>query len=64
MFAIFHVDKHAAMLNMTTTVAVEIKTLPDWDVDWNNTAPQCGPVTLGISDLLPGNGDGIMQGAS
>ena len=48
------------MLNVTAWLAVEIETLPDWDVNWNNTAPQRDPATLGISDILPGNDNGII----
>ena len=48
------------MLNMTARLAVEIKVLPDWDVDWSDTVPQRDPATLGITDILPTNDDGIM----
>jgi hypothetical protein len=47
------------MLNLTARIAVEIKNLPDWDVDWNDRTPQRDPHTLTISDLLPGEGDGV-----
>ena len=47
------------MLNLTARIAVEIKNLPDWDVDWNDRAPQQDLHTLTISDLLPGEVDGI-----
>ena len=33
--------------------------LPGWDVDWNDRAPQQDPQILTISDLLPGEADGI-----
>ena len=48
-------DKHSKMLNMTARLAVEIRNLPDWDID---TAPQCDLATVTISDLLPGEADG------
>ena len=51
-------DKHSKMLNMTARLAVEIRNLPDWDVDWNDTAPQRDLATVTISDLLPGEADG------
>ena len=41
------------MLNLTARL------LPDWDVDWNDRAPQQDLHTLTISDLLPGEVDGI-----
>ena len=51
-------DQHSKMLNMTARLAVEIRNLPDWNVDWNDTAPQHDPAALTISDLLPGEADG------
>ena len=57
---VLYADKHATMLNMTARLAVEIKVLPDWDVDWSDTAPQRDPASLRISDILPTNDDGIM----
>ena len=53
-------DKHSKMFNMTARLAVEMRNLPDWDVDWNDTAPQRDPATMTISDLLPGEADGTM----
>lgn len=52
-------DKHATMLNLTARIAVEMKNLPDWDVDWNDRAPQRDPQSLTISDFLPNEADGI-----
>lgn len=51
-------DKHSTMLNMTARLAVEIRNLPDWEIDWDDTTPQRDPATLTISDLLPGEADG------
>ena len=47
------------MLNMTARLAVEMKNLPDWEVDWKDTTPQRDSATLTISDLLPGEADGV-----
>ena len=55
----FTTDKHSTMLNMTARLAVEIRNLPDWDVDWDDTSPQRDPATLTISDILPSEADGI-----
>jgi len=46
------------MLNMSARLAVEIKHLPDWEVDWNDITPQADPATVTISDLLPTEADG------
>ena len=46
------------MLNVTARLAVEIRHLPDWEVDWNDTTPQRDPSTLTITDILPSEGDG------
>ena len=43
---------------MTARLAVEIKHLPDWEVDWNDTTPQVDPATVTISDLLSTEADG------
>ena len=47
------------MLNMTARLAIEIRNLPDWEIDWDDTTPQRDPATLTISDLLPGEADGV-----
>ena len=46
------------MLNLTACLAVAINNLPDWEVDWTDTAPQRNPDTLSISDILPSATDG------
>ena len=51
-------DKHSKMLNMTARLAIEIRNIPGWNVDWNDRAPQRDPATLTISNLLPSEGDG------
>lgn len=43
---------------MTARLAVEIKNLPDWEVNWDDATPQCDPESLTISDLLPNEVDG------
>ena len=44
------------MLNIT---AVEMKNLPDWDVDWNDRAPQRDRQSLTVSNSLLNEADGI-----
>ena len=51
-------DRHSTMLNLTARLAVAINNLPDWEVDWTDTAPQRNPDTLSISDILPSAADG------
>lgn len=43
---------------MTARLAIEIKNLPHWMIDWTDTTPQRDPATLTISDLLPSEADG------
>lgn len=45
------------MLNLTTRLAVNIRYLPDWVVDWSDTCPQRSRESLTISDFLPSEGD-------
>ena len=58
MYMYNYTDKHSEMLNMTARLAIEIKNLPDWEVDWNDTTPQRDPTKLTISNLLPSEADG------
>lgn len=51
-------DRHSTMLNLTARLAIAINNLPDWEVDWTDTAPQRNPDTLSISDILPSAADG------
>lgn len=46
------------MLNMTARLAIEIRNIPGWNIDWNDRTPQRDPATLTISNLLPSEGDG------
>ena len=39
------------------SMAVSIRVLPEWEVDWSNDSPQRDPHTLTISDILPSAGD-------
>ncbi len=39
------------MLNLTACLAVNIRYLPDWDVDWLDSQPQRSRQSLIISDL-------------
>ena len=42
-------DKHSTMLNLTARLAVDIRHLPDWEIDWDNNTPQRDPATLTIN---------------
>ena len=46
-------DKHSSMLNVTSRLAVRLQNLPDWNVDWADSQPQCSRHSLTISDFLP-----------
>ena len=46
-------DKHNSMLNVTSRLAVRLRNLPDWNVDWADSQPQCSRQSLTISDFLP-----------
>ena len=45
------------MLNLTTRLAVNLRYLPDWEVNWSDTCPQRSRESLTISDFLPSEGD-------
>ena len=45
------------MLNLTTRLAVNLRYLPDWEVNWSDTCPQRSRDSLTISDFLPSEGD-------
>ena len=38
-------------------MAISIRVLPEWEVDWSDDSPQRDPHTLTISDILPSAGD-------
>ena len=45
------------MLNVTARIAVKIENLPDWDVDWDDTTPQCSRRDLNCDHFLPSTDD-------
>lgn len=45
------------MLNITSWLAVQLRHLPSWEFDWNNTQPQRSRQSLTISDFLPSEDD-------
>lgn len=47
------IDKHSSMLNVTARLALKIENLPDWDIDWCDTTPQCSRSELGCDHFLP-----------
>ena len=46
------------MNNVTSCLAVQIKHIPDGQVDWSDTKPQRSPNDLIIDDLIPNEDDG------
>lgn len=47
------------MLNVTARLAVRINNLPDWNVDWDDTTPQCPRSSLTIDHFLPSVDDAV-----
>ena len=45
---------------MTARLAVEVKHLPPWEVNWCDASPQRDTATLTISDILPNERDGVI----
>ena len=45
------------MLNVTARLAVKIHNLPDWEVDWDDTTPQCSRSSLSCDHFLPSTED-------
>ena len=45
-------DKHNCMLNVTSRLAVRLQNLPNGNVDWADSKPQCTRQSLNISDFL------------
>ena len=45
---------------MTAQLAVEVKHLPHWEVNWSDASPQRDTATLTISDILPTKSDGLI----
>lgn len=45
---------------MTAQLAVEVKHLPPWEVNWCDASPQRDTATLTISDILPNERDGVI----
>ena len=48
------------MLNATTRLAVSIRYLPDWEIDWEDCKPQKSRKELRIEDVLPSEADGLV----
>ena len=45
------------MLNIISRLAVRVKNLPPWDVDWSDTTPQRPWQDLQVSDFMPSEED-------
>ena len=58
MFVYAQYRQPSRMLNVTARLAIEIKNLLHWVIDWTDNAPQRDPASLTISDLLPSEADG------
>ena len=57
-----HVQKysyiHPEMLYVTSRLAVKVKYIPSWEVDWKDATPQKSRSELTIDDLIPNEADG------
>ena len=53
----FYTDRCAHMLNITSRIAIRIRYLPDWEVDWNDTTPQKSRNSLTVVDFLLNESD-------
>ena len=60
MFYTSFIDQHSSMLNLTTRLAVNLRYLPDWEVNWSDTCPQRSQESLTISDFPPSEEDAEM----
>ena len=49
--------KHAQMLNITSRIAIRIRHLPNWKVDWSDTTPQRSRTTLTAVNFLMSEAD-------
>ena len=47
------------MLNVTGRLAVRLRNLPDWEIDWSDSSPQRSRQSLGIEDILPTEEDAL-----
>lgn len=45
------------MLNITSRLAIRIRNLPDWDVDWTDSKAQRSRDSLTVDDFLPNEED-------
>lgn len=53
-----YADKHNAMTNVTTRIAVKITNLPPFEFSWADTKPQKPWSSLIVDDVLPSSLDG------
>lgn len=53
-----YIDIHPDMMNVTSRLAVQVKYLPEGNVDWSDTRPQRTRSELTIDDLIPNESDG------
>ena len=45
------------MLNLTARLAIKLRYLPDWDVDWSDNTPQRSRESLTLEEFLPNEED-------
>ena len=53
-----YIDIHPDMMNVTSRLAVQVKYLPEGNVDRSDTRPQRTRSELTIDDLIPNESDG------
>ena len=53
----FHLDQHSVMLNITARLAIKLRYLPNWEIDWSDNNPQASRESLTLEDFLPDEED-------
>lgn len=53
----FHLDQHSVMLNITARLAIKLRYLPSWEIDWSDNNPQANRESLTLEDFLPDEED-------
>ena len=48
----FHLDQHSVMLNITARLAIKLRYLPSWEIDWSDNNPQGSRESLTLEDFL------------
>ena len=57
LFFYAHTDHHSNMLNITSRLAVRLRQLPNWSIDWSDSQPQLSRESLTLDNFLPSEED-------